>query len=831
MGLLPEASVHVAIQRAPLVTPLAHHGAFGKPGPCASSSRTPEVEEQIVQELTCADARSLPTVVSSVLDKSFGPRGSDPKASTRLLTHVAKVGRPDIAFAVIAWLEDSCFEANVFHYSAALNAHAKASTWAGALALFTTLAQRSVEKNAVAYLATISACEKGAEWAKALALLAAMTESTVELNTIVCNAGISACAKGGEWAKGLELLRIMLQCDIEASSVSYNSSINACAIGGEWVRALELLAVMAQRAVEVNTISYVAAMSACDKGGEWTKALELLHVAARGGLEASAVSYGTAISACEKAGQWVAALALFDGMVQSTIAPTTILCSAAMSACGRGAAWAKALEFLDLMDQTKVPLDAIAFSAAITACGKGGQWSKALNLLGIMSEKKIEMDAITLSAAISACENDGGWIEALALLTGMLKQCVEVDSITYTAAISACTKGTQWARALDIFASMQRDRVAPQVIGCNAAIAACDNGLRWASALELLRCASAFNVEADASTYFAALNVCVACQRWSTALDLIAAMLDADIKPTEWEIVHRPYVHSVQAGSALDCLKHVVLVACLQRLTRDDSPIKYVDTHSGAGIYDLCAGETMQRRNFDHGILRLTQVTRGHPAPAPIAAYLAALRRCNEAAGTSAELRYYLGSPGVAQQWLRPQDSATFFEMSAGVHADLVKAVATLDPLGVGRIQVLQEDSYLWLTGATPEFFKGRGFILIDPPYEPYSEYVAWSLFLIRSLRARWPSSCVAFWYPYFDESQVAGLWSRVGDLRMGDVLVAELVFDPSRERLSSSGVMLVNPPPEIESDLAEALPDLARDLGGSKLSLFWLSKSESVDG
>src|SRR3954471_21457058 len=49
------------------------------------------------------------------------------------------------------------------------------------------------------------------------------------------------------------------------------------------------------------------------------------------------------------------------------------------------------------------------------------------------------------------------------------------------------------------------------------------------------------------------------------------------------------YAHARHAGNAADVHKHVALVALLEALVRDESPLTYVETHAGDGIYPLAS--------------------------------------------------------------------------------------------------------------------------------------------------------------------------------------------------------------------------------------------------
>jgi 23S rRNA (adenine2030-N6)-methyltransferase len=47
------------------------------------------------------------------------------------------------------------------------------------------------------------------------------------------------------------------------------------------------------------------------------------------------------------------------------------------------------------------------------------------------------------------------------------------------------------------------------------------------------------------------------------------------------------YRHSFHAGNFADVIKHIVLVEILRHLVQKDKAIHYIDTHAGAGRFDL----------------------------------------------------------------------------------------------------------------------------------------------------------------------------------------------------------------------------------------------------
>src|SRR5574340_543906 len=111
------------------------------------------------------------------------------------------------------------------------------------------------------------------------------------------------------------------------------------------------------------------------------------------------------------------------------------------------------------------------------------------------------------------------------------------------------------------------------------------------------------------------------------------------------------YRHEFHAGNFADVLKHAVLVRILLYLRRKDKPFRVIDTHAGAGLYDLAGAEAARSNEAREGIVRLLDNPGLGEAEELLAPYLAAVK----AAGAP---RFYPGSPLIAQALLRPQDRA-----------------------------------------------------------------------------------------------------------------------------------------------------------------------------
>jgi len=83
------------------------------------------------------------------------------------------------------------------------------------------------------------------------------------------------------------------------------------------------------------------------------------------------------------------------------------------------------------------------------------------------------------------------------------------------------------------------------------------------------------------------------------------------------------YRHAFHAGSFADVLKHAVLARILVYLHAKPGAFRVIDTHAGAGLYDLVGPEATRSAEWRDGIHRLLT------APVTISAKAArALSRC-----------------------------------------------------------------------------------------------------------------------------------------------------------------------------------------------------------
>src|ERR1700761_6874133 len=121
------------------------------------------------------------------------------------------------------------------------------------------------------------------------------------------------------------------------------------------------------------------------------------------------------------------------------------------------------------------------------------------------------------------------------------------------------------------------------------------------------------------------------------------------------------YRHAFHAGGFADVIKHIVLVRMLTHLQEKPAAFRVIDTHAGAGLYDLTSDEAQRGGEWLTGIARLLQARFSKEALPLLLPYLDIVR----AFSPPGELTAYPGSPLIARALLRPQDRLTACELES----------------------------------------------------------------------------------------------------------------------------------------------------------------------
>lgn len=264
------------------------------------------------------------------------------------------------------------------------------------------------------------------------------------------------------------------------------------------------------------------------------------------------------------------------------------------------------------------------------------------------------------------------------------------------------------------------------------------------------------------------------------------------------------YRHGFHAGNHADVLKHVVLLGLIAALARKDNPMFVLDTHAGRGRYALDNAEAIKTAEAEGGVFRMLAAF-GRTSPPPLRRYLQAVRAEN----ADGALRVYPGSPLIAAQALRAQDRLACCETQHD-EAGALRALFA----GDRRVGVHERDGYAAMAALLPPAEK-RGLVLVDPPYEAQLAEFDTALAALRSALGRWPTGVYALWYPIKRRRALASFLRRAASLPAKQSLVVELLVRPddSPLRMNGSGLLILNPPWQFDTELAPALPALAEAL------------------
>jgi len=173
------------------------------------------------------------------------------------------------------------------------------------------------------------------------------------------------------------------------------------------------------------------------------------------------------------------------------------------------------------------------------------------------------------------------------------------------------------------------------------------------------------------------------------------------------------YRHAFHAGNFADVFKHAVVTRVLVHLKEKVSAFRVIDTHAGAGLYDLAGPEARRTLEWKSGIGRLRSVTLAEPIRSLLSPYLDIVAALN----TDGDLRRYPGSPTLALRLLRPQDRLLASELEPKTAAILRRSIGADK-----RASVVEIDGWTALNAYIPPIER-RGLVIVDPAYEDRDEF------------------------------------------------------------------------------------------------------------
>lgn len=269
------------------------------------------------------------------------------------------------------------------------------------------------------------------------------------------------------------------------------------------------------------------------------------------------------------------------------------------------------------------------------------------------------------------------------------------------------------------------------------------------------------------------------------------------------------YHHEFHAGNHSEVFKHALLCALIDRLQLKPKPICVIDTHAGAGLFDLNSPEATRTGEADRGI-RLVYPKRTRA----LQRYLGVVEHFNPD-----KLTFYPGSPSIIRYLLRSDDRLIACESENGPAGRLKELMAE-----DRRVAVHQRDGFAALNAFAPPKER-RGLVFIDPPFESPDELLVAADALNVGLR-KWPSGTYAFWYPIKGRSQIAKFRKLLLATDVPTFCVEFVAYAKEREGLTGSGVIILNPPWQFEKDvhaICKALVPIFEASGSGYSTEWWV--------
>jgi len=265
------------------------------------------------------------------------------------------------------------------------------------------------------------------------------------------------------------------------------------------------------------------------------------------------------------------------------------------------------------------------------------------------------------------------------------------------------------------------------------------------------------------------------------------------------------YRHAFHAGNFADVLKHSVLTLVLEYMTRKEKGFYYIDSHSGAGIYQLADEYAQKTGEYKDGIAKLIE---NDDLPEALQPYIDLVKDLNR---ESDELSLYPGSPGIARQFTRRQDSAHLFEL----HPSDIEHLKEYSQRW-NKSHVKQSDGYQGVLGLVPPPNR-RGVVLIDPPYELKEDYLKAVRTIVNAYK-KFATGTYILWYPVVKRELVEQMQDAFTKSEVRNLLQVEYCqqADTQEYGMTGAGLFIVNPPWQLTSQLAEILPYLKDKLGSS---------------
>ncbi len=242
------------------------------------------------------------------------------------------------------------------------------------------------------------------------------------------------------------------------------------------------------------------------------------------------------------------------------------------------------------------------------------------------------------------------------------------------------------------------------------------------------------------------------------------------------------YRHQFHAGGPADVLKHSILTLLILALTRKDKPLFVLDTHGGAGLYDLNDARANKTKEWSAGIGRIW----GEPnIPESLSHYVDTVSSFNQS-----DLRWYPGSPLLIRKLLRPQDRLAVAELNKQDQSQL-KANLSM----AHKTEIIAGNGFHAVKAKLPPIEK-RGLIFIDASFDQPDEFQR-ILQAVKNALRRFRTGTIAVWRPILDDDAMDAFDAGFIALSPPETIKLGLKLHKSYKpkRAQGSDLVIINPP------------------------------------
>lgn len=270
----------------------------------------------------------------------------------------------------------------------------------------------------------------------------------------------------------------------------------------------------------------------------------------------------------------------------------------------------------------------------------------------------------------------------------------------------------------------------------------------------------------------------------------------------------RQYRHSNHVGNHGDILKHSTLIYLLNYLKSKDSPFTVFDTHSGSGIYSIGEKISTNTETSD-GIGKLYNFGQNNTISKSLQNYLDFLL-------PYLKQNSYAGSPEIERQLLRDCDFLYNSEVDKSEYELLLSNCSHNSQSSNTKPIYLNQNGYNMINELIPPKTE-NGLILIDPPYKEACEFDE-AVNAIDLVNRKWPNGIIMLWYPLLvsrqseNDAMIAKIKQSIAARNdQTSIIDAQLLIDSSKSKsMYGCGIIVINPPDDLENELNSFLPFLS---------------------